>query len=416
MTSPLRRDSLSAEMGSLIARLRENVAARRKIYSGFLAVLCLANLIGLLFAGLWPFDFSPENKAAWVSGGKGLFFDGKRKPWKRSVGSIAYLPTLKGFSPIPTIENDAFTLAIRLQPASERTGGIIHFLSLVGRSGTQVFYLGQWRDSLIVRWREAAKDGKRKWREIGAGEALLKAKAQWLTIATDPSGTVIYIGGKAARRYPGRPLPPGAGGLRGCRIVLGNSAEAKSPWTGTISALALYERVLNENEVLDKWGDPPGSFPDTASGPDGLIAAFNLEGGEGNRGIDLSGNGNLLEIPSHISVRGRMLEGFDNPYRSGLSLTSDVVINVLGFIPFGFFVFWWFKIRGRWSRGRSVLLVVLGGGLVSLAIEMTQAFLPTRSSSLLDVICNVAGALFGVFVFFLLSLAAKSVLKIGNQG
>jgi VanZ family protein len=285
-----------------------------------------------------------------------------------------------------------------------------------GPEASSIFFLWsadrEWRDSLIIRWRDSAKDGKRKWREIGAGEALLKAKAQWLTIATDHSGTVIYIDGKTARRFPGRPLPPERGGLRGCRIVLGNSAEAKSPWTGTISALALYEKSLEENEILDRSGGVAASFPGSASGHDGLIAAFNLEGGEGERGIDLSGNGNLLEVPSHISVRGRMLEGFDNPYRSGLSLTNDAVINVLGFIPFGFFVFWWFKIRGRWNRGRSALLVVLGGGLVSLAIEMTQAFLPTRSSSLLDVICNAAGALFGVFVFLLFSLATTTARKI----
>jgi hypothetical protein len=89
-------------MGRLISESRKNTAGRRKIFSLILGVLCLANLIGLLFAGLWPFDFSPENKAVWVSGGKGLFFDGKRKPWKRSVGSIANIPTLKGFSNIPT--------------------------------------------------------------------------------------------------------------------------------------------------------------------------------------------------------------------------------------------------------------------------------------------------------------------------
>jgi VanZ family protein len=396
--------------------LKKNTVVRRKIFSRILGVLCLANLIGLLFAGLWPFDFSPENKAAWVPGGKGLFFDGKRKPWKRSAGSIAHIPTLKGFSQIPTMENDAFTLAIRLQPASERTGGIIHFLSLVGRSGTEVLYLGQWRDSLIIRWRDSAKDGKRKWREIGAGEALLKAKAQWLTISTDHSGTVIFIDGKTARRFPGRPLPPGEGGLRGCRIVLGNSPQAKSPWTGTISALALYEKSLEEKEMFDGWGGVAGAFLGSGSGHDGLIAAFNLEGGEGERGVDLSGNGNLLEIPSHISVRGRMLEGFDNTYRSALSLTNDAVINMLGFVPFGFFVFWWFKIRRRWNRGRSVLLVVLGGGLVSSAIEMTQAFLPTRSSSLPDVICNVAGAAIGIFVFFLFSLAARTALKVEKSG
>ena len=377
-----------------------------RIYSRILGALCLANLIGLLFAGLWPFDFSPENKASWDLNGKGLSFTGNRTSFKRSVGSIALWPVLKGSPRVPP-ETGAFTLSIRLQPARERRGSAPHIFSLVDKSGEKVLYLGQWGKSLLVRWREAGREGGGKWREIGVGEALLKDKAQGLTIATDRSGTVVYINGQAARRFPGKSLLAEGSAIRDYSIVLGNSPEAKSFWAGTISALALYEKSLAEKEILEGWRGPAGSFLDASSGQNGLIASFKLEGGPGDRGSDLSGNGNVLEIPSHISVRGRMLEGVDNSFRAGVSLTSDAVVNVLGFTPFGFFVFGWFKIRGRWNRGRLALLVVLGGGLVSLAIEMTQAFLPTRDSSLLDVICNAAGALLGIFVFILFSLAVK---------
>ncbi len=74
---------------------------------------------------------------------------------------------------------------------------------------------------------------------------------------------------------------------------------------------------------------------------------------------------------------------------------SDLVMNVLMFVPFGF-VYQLTRPRGAppdWLR------VVLLGAAVSGAIETLQLFSPTRFTSLLDLATNTAGAAIGAWAF-----------------
>jgi VanZ family protein len=72
---------------------------------------------------------------------------------------------------------------------------------------------------------------------------------------------------------------------------------------------------------------------------------------------------------------------------------ADLWLNVAGFIPLGFVVASSFR---ESMRKRSVLLLsVLLCGLLSLSLELTQNYLPTRVASNVDVATNVLGALLG---------------------
>ncbi|MBY0491636.1 MAG: VanZ family protein [Gemmatimonadaceae bacterium] len=83
---------------------------------------------------------------------------------------------------------------------------------------------------------------------------------------------------------------------------------------------------------------------------------------------------------------------------------SDLVMNVLMFVPFGF-VHQLTRPRGAPADWRRVLL--LGAGL-SAAIETAQLFAPDRFSSLLDVATNTAGALLGALLFARVSRYVES--------
>jgi len=74
-------------------------------------------------------------------------------------------------------------------------------------------------------------------------------------------------------------------------------------------------------------------------------------------------------------------------------VVSDVVINVLAYAPLGLLLtlLW----MGRMPRWAAAALAVVVGMLLSLAIEFAQAYLPTRVSSIDDVLTNSAGALCG---------------------
>lgn len=72
---------------------------------------------------------------------------------------------------------------------------------------------------------------------------------------------------------------------------------------------------------------------------------------------------------------------------------TDLVLNVLGFVPLGFLVAP--ALPARIGRPGAVLATVLIAGTLSFTMEVLQNFLPTRVPSNVDLGCNVLGALVG---------------------
>ena len=80
-------------------------------------------------------------------------------------------------------------------------------------------------------------------------------------------------------------------------------------------------------------------------------------------------------------------------FRSDLHYWNNVGINIVGFIPLGFFFFAYFS----WVRKsqRAVGNTIALGFVISLTIEVLQAFLPTRDSGVTDLITNTFGTALG---------------------
>jgi len=370
----------------------------------------MAMIIGLLLAGLWPFEFSPRNRASWIPEGNGLYFGGQKRFWIHSVGSLAYSRPLTVSSAWPPAKKGEWTIAIEVRPANSETDGIPHFLSMTNKSGEEILYLGQWKTSLIMGWSGSRQESPGRRRNIIVGEALSAERARRLTITSDQTGTAIYVDGALAKRFPEAIVRGEEDTLRGCRIMLGNSPSGRSPWTGTILALALFERSLTKRQV-PRTGESPGDESKDFDVPSaGGMASFNFRGGETSLRIDLSGNGNAFVIPARIVFEKRLLAWPGFAEHNSVSMAEDIVANLLGFVPLGFFFsLWLFKFPG-WKPRRAYALVILLGGFISLGIETTQAFMPARDSSLLDLLGNISGTLMGVLIFHLLhgSAAARA--------
>lgn len=74
------------------------------------------------------------------------------------------------------------------------------------------------------------------------------------------------------------------------------------------------------------------------------------------------------------------------------------VLNVLFFVPFGFLWAWWTGLRHRrWLA--SGVAAVWAGLVLSLTVEWSQLYLPTRDASWDDVLTNTLGAFLG-WLFF----------------
>ncbi len=84
------------------------------------------------------------------------------------------------------------------------------------------------------------------------------------------------------------------------------------------------------------------------------------------------------------------------PYWTGF----DIATNVVGYAPLGFLLVL-ALLRSGWPRC-AVLLATLAGGLLSLAMEFLQIYLPRRVPSNLDLLLNAGGALLGALTAALL--------------
>jgi len=77
-------------------------------------------------------------------------------------------------------------------------------------------------------------------------------------------------------------------------------------------------------------------------------------------------------------------------------VSSDVVLNILAYMPFGLLLTLLWMVRvPRWV---AAVLTLAAGMLLSLSIEFAQAYLPTRISSNVDVLTNSIGILAGTAV------------------
>lgn len=75
---------------------------------------------------------------------------------------------------------------------------------------------------------------------------------------------------------------------------------------------------------------------------------------------------------------------------------ADVIINVVAYVPLGLAATW---MGGRNSTvARAALRAIIGGALLSLAMEGLQMYLPVRRSSAIDWIANVTGAAIGALL------------------
>jgi VanZ family protein len=100
----------------------------------------------------------------------------------------------------------------------------------------------------------------------------------------------------------------------------------------------------------------------------------------------------LTPIPRlHTHQRAYLREFRDAPARV---LARDLVLNVVVFVPLGWLLG---QAVGRTPVAAIWAIGVASGvaALLSLTVETVQYFIPTRYSSILDVLANTAGAAVG---------------------
>lgn len=368
-------------MGTQVWRDRPELGRLRVAVSA----ICSCILCVILVAGLWPFH-APKNDVQWLQGGNGIRF-----------GNRGVVVSVDGIR--TDAHRDGCTLEVYLRPASVSGSGTI--LALDDHPDPKyVFALRQFDEGIALQRPALDRYGRlvRQWWRTN--NVFLAGKSVVIAITSGVGGTVLYVNGIAA----GSSSEFGLSGadLRG-RLILGNSAVQDS-WHGDVMGLAIYDRALAPLQIekhAGRWLHDQTPVP----GSDELPAAlYRFDEGHGKVIHDQGSGGNSLLIrPRYFIVAPAFLEPVWRPFRSRWdgwmtrSYWLDAAINIAGFVPFGFFFALRFSLAPTMRSPR--LMALLFGVAVSLAIETLQYFLPTRDSSMTDLVNNSIGTAIGVGLY-----------------
>ena len=363
----------------------------------FVAVLASAIFLGTLFFGLRPRDYHFTNGVRWVEDQKGIAFD---------KYGIAYNNSFVGLIEGDLAGKSEFSIEIGLKPASDkREEGFRFVLSLHNGKDREQLIIGQWRSWIIIMNGDdyAHKKGTQR---ISVDTSSQGPEQSLYTITTEKEGTRVYFGRKlvAAKKDFSLKFPQGSE----TRLVLGNSVYGRHSWKGDIYGLAIYGYALSAQDIENhaaQWSKNKSfSFAEKAN----PIALYLFDEKQGSVAHDHTDGQNHLEIPARMKILMKeILSSTGNNVQVDRHFFSDLTLNLVGFMPLGLFVAAvFFQLGGAFQKHHFVIAIVFCF-LTSLTIEIVQAWLPSRSSQMPDLILNTVGGLCGAMIF-------RFVMRIGG--
>ena len=363
-----------------------------------LPLVCLLLTAGLLSAGLSPFNPFPKNDVSWVSGG-GLEF-GHR-------GMVYGAAPLQGVpTPAGSRQKGHFScgLQIRVQPKVVFLDNSGTILNIYAGGNPQQFQLMQWRDQLLIR-REHSEAGHLVRTEIDVANAFIGDEPVTFTIIATPDTTVALRNGQKAESSSKVGLS--CADFSG-ELSLGNEAIQDNPWSGKIFDLEFFRKEAaapqSENSAdSEASAGPPAETPSQSRSSliedSRAFAHYTFKEGSGrvvHSGVATAPDLSLSDV--FVLPHKELLLPPWRELQDKLSV-QDITINIVGLMPFGFLVFAYFSVQRRWSAWNAALLTVFLGFLLSTTIELLQAYIPSRTSGVLDIIDNTLGTALGAWLF-----------------
>jgi hypothetical protein len=371
-----------------------NLPIQKHIPLKWLIGLSVVFLFIILAAGLKPRGFRHANNVSWIKDQAGIRFG--------RLG-IAFTNPFNDSSPAKFSGIDDFSLEIALKPAGYRGHRFKFILALHSGKDSEQLVIGQWLSWFIVmNGDDYAYRRKTKRISVKAANAVSASPtARFVTITSGKGGTRIYLDGEHLRTQKDLLLkiPPGGN----ARLLLGNSVYGRHPWQGDIYGLALYRHTITSREAADhfqRWAkDRSFSYAEDGN----AFALYLFDEKAGPAALDHAGGNRHLEIPPRMQVlEKRFLAPPWKGIRFNRSYIADMIINYFGFIPFGFIFFATLIRFGETFEKHGAFITVAFCFSVSLALEIIQAWMPSRSSHMLDLLLNTLGGWSGVISYRLI--------------
>jgi len=345
-----------------------------------LGLLCALVLIIILIAGLWPFH-APRNQVSWLSDGNGLHF---------GEYGVILSPGISGFAGLQ--DGTSCSIEIWLQPDhSDKGGTILAFYKPQNRE--VAFSVHQSVDDLFFR-RVTFSRRRSSKAKLYVEHVFRQNKQLFVTIISSGQGTAVYLNGALVRTSPRFALS--SEDLIG-QLFIGNNPLVENGWQGQLKGLAIYDHLLTEEQVSQDY-HAWTTNQSAAIKNESPITLYLFSEGSGNIVHNQSNAETDLRIPDRFFVlQAPFLKPPWREFQPGWTYWKNVLINIAGFIPLGFcFGAYFISVR---RLDQAVLVTIVLGGGVSLAIEVLQAFLPTRDSGMTDLITNTLGTGFGIVLY-----------------
>lgn len=344
-------------------------------------------LIGIFFFGLRPKDYNFLNCVTWTTDQAGIHL--------RKYG-IAYTNPIIDKKETGFSEPNNFSVEIALKLESSSTNEFNFIAVLHDGNDSSQLLLAQWRSWIVIMNGDDYAH-KRKTNRIAVDTALLPTGPLFLTITTGNNGTKLYCNGNLFQENRNLTLTMPNGGRS--RLIVGNSVYGNHSWEGDVFGFAIYRSTLNSKDIklrFDNWSIKHNfSF---AKNDKPLVLYF-FDEKEGKLALDHAGGNHHLKIPHWMKILETKIlkpEWENLEYKS--NYIQDWFLNLVGFIPLGISLsVTLIRFRGKFYK-HIVLKTVFFCFFVSIFIEIGQAWIPSRSSSMLDLILNTCGALTGSII------------------
>ena len=350
----------------------------------------------LVAALLWPFDFTfqrEKNNVHWVAMSNGIEFRQKGQVLSHSSTENLCSRLLAG---------TGFSLEVWITSQNDAQSGPARIVSYSLNPSLRNFTLGQSGENLVVRLRTTNTDLNGVMPHLIVDNVFGAPTLQHIVVTYDFSEQRVYINGTIQAREN---IPSGkfTNWDLSCYLALGNEATGDRSWLGKIFFLAIYNRALTEKEIHQNyhagWLSESSSKKKT-SPSEGLVARYLFEERHGDRIGDSSETKTPLDlyIPSAIQTYDKSYLAFSYQlFSSKSNLFGDVILNIFIFIPAGFLFHATLRSR-REASLKTAAFVFIMGALFTFSIESLQYFSPTRHSSLVDIINNIAGTGIGIAI------------------
>lgn len=341
-----------------------------------------AALLATLFFGLHPKDFGGEHIPSINQTGDLSF----------TKYSIATVDTNWSYvSEIDTKQGEPrLSINLEIPVIPDHRGRFAIIFSINDTLGYSQMLLGQWKNSLVIMSGNDYSNQSNQPRitvPLDSVPGYAHPQKVRVEIETTVASTSVFINEHMMARSTHYKVPLSNDIFT---VSLGNTLNRKHGWLGTISAFTLDYKNCTTVDTGENLSHCHQTH--TIDLNEALLSLSN------STNYVLQQSSTLVLHSPYTMLSMEWLSLGSTLHRNSSAHIKDVLINLLGFIPVALGIF--IICTAQYKAVFSAITTIIATIFLSLLIESVQVFIPSRTSSIIDVTANsLAGVCTALFCY-----------------